>query len=567
MLAVCEVLLYAAVTTAVASLPTAPVVAANVAVVAPANTVTEAGAVNNVLLSVTVTTALPAGAALLSLTVHVLDELAPRLVGLHANDDTVTAATRLMLAVCEVLLYDAVTTAVASLPTAPVVAANVAVVAPANTVTEAGTVNNVLLSVTVTTALPAGAALLSLTVHVLDELAPRLVGLHANDDTVTAATRLMLAVCEVLLYAAVTTAVASLPTAPVVAANVAVVAPANTVTEAGTVNSVLLSVTVTTALPAGAALLSLTVHVLDELAPRLVGLHANDDTVTAATRLMLAVCEVLLYDAVTTAVASLPTAPVVAANVAVVAPANTVTEAGAVNSVLLSVTVTTALPAGAALLSVTVHVLDELAPRLVGLHANDDTVTAATRLMLAVCEVLLYAAVTTAVASLPTAPVVAANVAVVAPANTVTEAGTVNTVLFVLVNVTTALPAGAAAVKVTVQLPLLKPANAATHVREETPAGGAGAPPVTVPPVPDDAIDWPALDAAAVLVTPMMVVVTPAAMVRLTTATAPFATVLVFMPEARHVYAPAAKKQFNVLPALVSAVPAEAEIDATLAVG
>ena len=49
---------------------------------------------------------------------------------------------------------------------------------------------------------------------------------------------------------------------------------------------------------------------------------------------------------------------------------------------------TAAPPVGAAWVRVTVQVLEELAPRLVGLQASDETSTA-TRLMVALAEVLL----------------------------------------------------------------------------------------------------------------------------------------------------------------------------------
>ena len=87
----------------------------------------------------------------------------------------------------------------------------------------------------------------------------------------------------------------------VVALNVPVVTPAATVTDAGTVSAVLVSLKVTAAPPAGAACVNVTVQVLDAFCPRLVGLHASDDTVTGATRLIVAFAELPLYVAVTVA--------------------------------------------------------------------------------------------------------------------------------------------------------------------------------------------------------------------------------------------------------------------------
>ena len=80
----------------------------------------------------------------------------------------------------------------------------------------------------------------------------------------------------------------------VVALKVAEVAPAATVTAAGTVNTVPVLDRVTAAPPVGAALVRVTVQVLDVFGPRLVGLQANDDTNTGATRLMLVLAELLL---------------------------------------------------------------------------------------------------------------------------------------------------------------------------------------------------------------------------------------------------------------------------------
>ena len=87
--------------------------------------------------------------------------------------------------------------------------------------------------------------------------------------------------------------------------------------------------------------------------------------------------------------------PAVTVNAADVAPAATATDAGMVSSELLSDSVTAVL-AVAALLNVTVQVLAALEPRVVGLHATEESVTAAARLIVAVFETPLSVAVTTA---------------------------------------------------------------------------------------------------------------------------------------------------------------------------
>jgi hypothetical protein len=79
----------------------------------------------------------------------------------------------------------------------------------------------------------------------------------------------------------------------VVALKVAVVDPAASVTDAGTVSAALVPDNVTAAPPVGAALVRVTVQVLDAFGPRLVG-HANDDTSTGATKLTVAFAELLL---------------------------------------------------------------------------------------------------------------------------------------------------------------------------------------------------------------------------------------------------------------------------------
>jgi hypothetical protein len=86
-----------------------------------------------------------------------------------------------------------------SLETVVVVALKVPVVAAAATVIDAGTVNVTFVFVRVTLAPPAGAALVSVTVHVLEALGPRLVGLQVTDETKTGATRLIVVLPELLL--------------------------------------------------------------------------------------------------------------------------------------------------------------------------------------------------------------------------------------------------------------------------------------------------------------------------------------------------------------------------------
>ena len=89
--------------------------------------------------------------------------------------------------------------ALALLLIVPVVAVKVAEVAAAATVTDAGTVKVELVFDRVTLAPPAGAAWVRVTVQVLEELWPRLVGLQDRVETVTGATRLTVVLAELLL--------------------------------------------------------------------------------------------------------------------------------------------------------------------------------------------------------------------------------------------------------------------------------------------------------------------------------------------------------------------------------
>ena len=93
---------------------------------------------------------------------------------------------------------------------------------------------------------------------------------------------------------AVTVAVALLLMAAVVTLKVPDVAAAATVTEAGTVSFALEFASVTLAPPVGAACVRVTVQVLEEFAPKLLGLQDNADTRTGAARLTVVFAELLL---------------------------------------------------------------------------------------------------------------------------------------------------------------------------------------------------------------------------------------------------------------------------------
>ena len=82
--------------------------------------------------------------------------------------------------------------------------------------------------------------------------------------------------------------------AAVVTVKFADVAAAATVTEGATVSVALEFARVTLAPPAGAGWVKVTVQVLEELAPILIGLQARDETSAGASRLTVALAELLL---------------------------------------------------------------------------------------------------------------------------------------------------------------------------------------------------------------------------------------------------------------------------------
>jgi hypothetical protein len=344
--------------------------------------------------------------------------------------------------------------------TAAVVMVNVAVELPAATVTEGLTVAGAELD-RETTMPPAGAAPLKVTVPVEDVPPVTLAGFTDTLDKVTAGgVMVSVAVSVTPLYLAVIVAVVDAVTAVVVMVNVAVELPAATVTVpmTGTVAEAELLDRETTMPPAGAAPLKVTVPVEDVPPVTLVGFTDTPDKVTAGGWMVSGAVSVTpLYLAVIVAVVDAVTAVVVMVNVALGLPAPTVSEALTVADVELLDRVTVMPPVGAAPLKVTVPVEEVPPATLAGFTDTPDSVTAGGRMVSeAVSVPELYVAVMVAVAELVTAVVATANVALAVPEAKETDEGTMAAELL-LVSVTTAPPAGAGPVKVTVPCDAVPP--------------------------------------------------------------------------------------------------------------
>jgi len=444
--------------------------------VAPAATVTEAGTETAALLLLKATTVPPAGAAWLSVTVLPAKDRPPTMPDPARCSVSAEPALTVRLAVCEVPPSDAVIVEVAFETTVKVETVNVAVVEPAATVTDAGTVAaEVLLDVSATVVPPVGAMLLKVTVPV--ELSPPVteVGLRETPVKVGAVT-VKLAVCDWPFNVAVTVAVAFAATALVATVNVPVVAPAAIVAVAGTVAPALLEANVIERPPAGAALLIVRVPVEDTPPATVVGLSATAVSVGAV--MDSAALELEPFDeAVMFAVAFAPTATVVTLKVPVVAPAAIVAVAGTVAAALSEARLTLSPPVGAALLIVIVPVEPLPPTKPVGFRLTPVTFGPVTPSVAVLLEEFAIAVIV-AVRSTPTTAVVILKLAVVAPAGIVTDEGTV-TEAELEVRAIASPPAGAALEIVTVPV---APAPPKSEV-------GLTVRPVTVGAVTDKAVE------------------------------------------------------------------------------
>lgn len=170
---------------AVCAAVTAATGAANVLLVAPEGTVTEAGAVTEALLLASATAKPPVGAAAVSATVQVSvpAPVKAKVVQEKVLRAAVAAGTRLMVAEAVRPASLAVTVARWLLVRLPVLAEKEAFVAPLATATELGTVRaeRELESLTVVVAVAAG---LTVTVQAAVLFGPRLVGVQARATVV-----------------------------------------------------------------------------------------------------------------------------------------------------------------------------------------------------------------------------------------------------------------------------------------------------------------------------------------------------------------------------------------------
>jgi len=356
--------------------------------------------------------------------------------------------------------------------TTPPLAVNVAVVAPDATVTLAGTIRAAgALLASETLAPPLPAAFEIVTVQLAAPEDARLVLAHCSDvivvDTVTDNPVETLDAPTV----AVTVTLWSEVTAAAVAVNVAVVAPELTVTDAGTVTAAATLLDSETVVPAlGAAAASVTVQVVAAEGARTLLAHCTPDRDVGPKIVNTWALLDAPSEAVNVAVRSDVTNPAFAVNVAVAAPEATVTDAGTIKmeGTLLD-NVTLAPSAPAAFEIVTVHTVELAEARLALAHCSEVIVVPAAAVTVSAADALDPPAVAVTVTfwSDVTAPAVAVNVAVVAPAGTVTNAGTDNAVAALLASATLAPPLPAALEMVTVQ-PVVPEAGtvAPPHCRE-----------------------------------------------------------------------------------------------------
>ena len=231
----------------------------------------------------------------------------------------------------------------------------------------------------------------------------------------------------------------------VVIVNVAVVDPAGTVTDVGTLATVVVALVNVTTTASVAIPVRVTVPVLFVPPFTLVGLRVSVEATRTGLTVIVAVLETPERVAVIVKDDEAVTVRVVIVKVADVDPAATVTLAGTVPIVVdEDARVTTAPPVGAALVNVTVPVTGTPPVTAVTMVVTVDKTAGVGVTVIETVPVLpLVAAVIVAVDDALTLPAVTVNEAVFVPAGTVTDTGTLATAALLDESITTFPPTGA----------------------------------------------------------------------------------------------------------------------------
>lgn len=290
----------------------------------------------------------------------------------------------------------------------------------------------------------------------------------------------------------------------------------------------------------------------------MLGEHATLESCAGATTFRVAVRFTPPAAAVSVAVWSDVTAATAAVKVAVVAPAETVTDPGTLTLPLLLVIVTARPPVPAAALKVMVQAELPGAFTLAGEQDNPESCPGATSESVAVRVTPPAAAVMVADWLVATVETVAVKFAVVAPAGTVTEDGTVT--LELLSDVVTAKPpVGAAPLKVTVQaeLPGLFTVEGEQLNPDSVTAGAGGAIEMEAPvPVRVSGVPAAVVAVNALNVTGMVEVAAAGEIVKVTVASCPLGITVALIPNTRQVVDPTASAHEMLLPLPVADEPA-----------
>src|ERR1039458_1541069 len=391
-----------------------PALAVKLAVLDPAATATDPGTVSAAVLLDSVTVP---PLVFVSVTVQLLVPPLPSVDGVQDTELTVTAVAKAIDAACVLPFNVAVSVAVWSDAIVPALAVKLAVLDPAATATDPGTVSAAVLLDSVTVP---PLVFVRVPVQLLVPPLPSVDGVQDTELSVTAVAKAIDDACVLPFNVAVSVAVWSDAIVPALAVKLAVLDPAATATDPGAVSAAVLldSVTVPPLI-----FVSVTVQVLVPPLPSVAGVHDTELTVTGVAKEMDAVRALPFNVAVSVAVWSDAIVPAVAVKVAVVDLATTATDPGTVSAAVLLDSVTVPPPVFE---SVTVQLLVPPLPSVAGVQNTELTFTAVARMMDAACALPFNVAVSVAVWSGAVASAVAVNVAVVDPAATAADPGTVS---------------------------------------------------------------------------------------------------------------------------------------------